>query len=554
MANNKRGRKTGRSNGKVSNDRKEKPWSKEASEDERGSSYKPRTNDPAWYATDPSLLRDAASIPFSWAIGTPVNYQGIWNSQHQNVDLNSMVYTIPGICAIKLVPSIGYSDSPNSPINVAATSMYSFVRHANSGHSNYESSDLMLYVLSMTQVYSYINWLQRLYGEATLYANRNRYLPRGIFAAEGISFDDVASNLANFRYGINLMINKAASLAVPAAFTIFQRHAMIYRDIYTEGSSIKDQLYLYTPAGFWRYNDGEAGTAGSISLAVTSGLSTVDDLLKFGNSLLDPIIQSEDMNIMSGDILKAYGDGNIIKVATLPEYYPLLPVFDIGVLEQMHNSVCINALNCMDALTTGITQVSKVGETYLQCLQVLDLTNVEYRTQYMLRSIDYLGMNRMLTTSTAESSPELVIESTRLMLSWGGMVPNVEHKYKLVSGTEIPVGITYVTGTQGGSYSKYNCGSVYIPYFGADEAETASGDNYSSSAKILGMLTAFRFAPLTAIFNWNGSTMITNPTYEFSGFIGDVGNYAVINTQDLYKLHETAIMNELHVPSIARLK
>jgi hypothetical protein len=34
------------------------------------------------------------------------------------------------------VPAFGRADSPNSAVNIASANIYSYVRHANSGHSN----------------------------------------------------------------------------------------------------------------------------------------------------------------------------------------------------------------------------------------------------------------------------------------------------------------------------------------------------------------------------------------------------------------------------------
>lgn len=90
---------------------------------------KSKTNDPSWYAADATLMRDAASIPFSWSVGTTLDI---------GVDEN---YVVPGICAIDTVPSFGYSTDTTSPLNIAARSMYSFIRHANSGSANYDAPD-----------------------------------------------------------------------------------------------------------------------------------------------------------------------------------------------------------------------------------------------------------------------------------------------------------------------------------------------------------------------------------------------------------------------------
>lgn len=148
-----------------------------------------KTNDPTWYSSDPALLRDAASIPFSWPVGTPIDL---------NVpDVSKMRWSVPGICALDVVPVYGTNESKTSALNIAANSLYSFVRHANSGHSNYDAPDLMLYVCAMSQVYSFINYMMRAYGLANLYSQKNRYLPAGLLQASGIDHSKIIDNLAD---------------------------------------------------------------------------------------------------------------------------------------------------------------------------------------------------------------------------------------------------------------------------------------------------------------------------------------------------------------------
>lgn len=58
-------------------------------------------NDPEWYAKDPSLLRDAASIPFAWPTGIKVRLSGSL-TQGYNLDL-----VVPGVLTQELVPTCG---------------------------------------------------------------------------------------------------------------------------------------------------------------------------------------------------------------------------------------------------------------------------------------------------------------------------------------------------------------------------------------------------------------------------------------------------------------
>lgn len=145
---------------------------------ERDSTFnaqKSKPNDPRWYAQNPQLLRDTASFPYSWPLGNKLNL-----GQHAP-EINKG--SIPGIMGIYTAPTFGWADNPNSPINVAARNVYSYVRHANSGHANYDAPDLMLYLCAMDSIYSYLSYLKRVYGVVSTYSYTNRYYPKAVIQA-----------------------------------------------------------------------------------------------------------------------------------------------------------------------------------------------------------------------------------------------------------------------------------------------------------------------------------------------------------------------------------
>lgn len=508
------------------------------------------SNDPQWYATDPALLRDAASIPFSWALGTSIDL----HNELLSALPSKGVMAIPGICTLALTPSVGISEDANSPINVASTAVYSYIRHANSGHANYDSPDLMLYLLAMTQIYSYINMLQRTYGIATLYSQRNRYMPKALLAANFIDFEDINNNLANFRYGINVLINKVASLAVPTTMTIFNRHAFLYQNVYCEGESIKDQLYMYTPYSFLQFGFDSSG-AGKLEEKIFekdagASLYTVDELLTFGNSMLDQILLNEDMNIMSGDILKTYGQ-NIIKLQSLDTFYPIVPLVNINFLEQFKNATVVG--NGM----SGISIKQNDKKAYL--ISKYQATFTESAAAAYVNTAHRVGLktlmeDKILTTLMLESNPEMVMENTRLMVcaknynaSSSGAMATVD----IPCGSEVVRNCTIwyyefkdgKTPTLARQVWKYNT----MHQVAGDEAYQAN------NLKFLSLVSNFKFHPAVHLLSFKEGSTAGTVNISDGRLYYDVDNYAVINGQDLEKLHESALLNQLNVPSIAKL-
>lgn len=496
------------------------------------------TNDPYWYAADPNLLRDAASIPFSWALGTPVDY----NNDYRSND------AIPGICALSVIPSVGLATDADAPINVASTALYSFVRHANSGHTNYDSPDLMLYCTAMANVYSFINYAQRLYGLATMYSQRNRYMPRYLVEAQDVDFDNIASDLANFRYWLNIFVSKASSLAVPATMSYFTRISFLFQNVYCEGESVKDQLYLVKPAGFYHFDMNQEGSyAGKLIFkplkpATEGGKLTLAQIRAYGDEMLNNILLDEDMNIMSGDILKAYGDGGIIKLVSMPEVYPIVPIYDEMFLTQIKNAI----IPTVDMESLDITQGEAQGFlSYVPCLKEFRTKeHDEFTPNYRGAEEVMLMENRLLTVDAADPTPEVVIEATRFMVGANVLASDTAGNLWILCGSELPVGLQYFT-ISNGKLSSFDAFTVM--------AENAMETGHI--VHILDTVSKFKFAPRMQWWNYLSSTYegFVDAEPNMDGEIFSVDNYAVLSAMDVYKLHEAATMNMLAVPSIAKV-
>lgn len=491
-------------------------------------------NDPSWYAANPALLRDSATIPFSWAVGTPLSL---------DIPNLSTPWSVPGLTTISTIPTFGLNRSANDPLNLASTAVYSFIRHANSGHANYDAPDLMLYLMSMTQIYSYINWLQRIYGCSSLYAQKNRYFPRAIVEAQHVNFDDLYNNLANFRYGINMLINKCASLAVPSTMSIFLRQAFLYQNIYCEGTSVKDQMYMYIPGGFYYFDFDDSG-AGCLKFDAfeTNEKFTVKDLLDAGNFFLDKLVNNEDINIMSGDILKAYGS-NIIKVTTLDENYTLVPLYNATVLEQFKNATVFHYENI-----DGLTVVQNATKSHLVSVPTWHATageilpGITTAKQEWVKKL-YQG-NLIISTTVADPDASVVIENTRLMASLNRTEETDKPGYYAITcGSEIAVDCRYYY---------YSFSALGVPTLHSGRFASAYGVLQANTGTVLGTLARlghFKFKPKVHYMIFSGAESDTPTTSEI---YWDVDNFAIIDRQTLSKMHETAIMSMLNVASIAK--
>ena len=332
-------------------------------------------NDVRWYAANPQLIKDTASYPFQFPLGTKHNLGGD--------DKYISASSVPGVCAIHWDPSIGMADDEIDAVNIAMRNIYSFIRHANSGKTNYEAPDLMLYLLAMSDILGYHAALKRIYGVAMTYSHTNRYVPKAIVEALGVDYEDIQMHLCELRGYINTFAVRIGSFCVPASMPYIARHVWMNSHIYVDSDQDKPQIYTYVQDHFFRFglDDTPAGKLffegfsprqikqiGSFddTAAPTKGLR-FDELAAFGNSLLAPIIASEDFGIMSGDILKAYTPAEVYRVELIPENYVVMAEYSEEVLDQINNATLfgINSDNIGVGDDMAITQTTGLNQGYL---------------------------------------------------------------------------------------------------------------------------------------------------------------------------------------------
>lgn len=524
MAARKRGR--GKSKGEAKRPREEERV------EYNGKERSERTNDVAWYATTPALLRDAASVPFSHAAGTKFNR----DVNFEGKVTQSTLEVVPGIMTLRLIPIPPTPNGVAAPLNIAASSVYSWVRHANSGSRNYDSPDLMMYLLAMGQCYSYVNYLQRVYGSIWLTIHANRYVPQALVEAQGVDFLDVQANMADFRYGINSLIARVANFAVPADMTYFRRLAFLFSGIYAEGESIKDQLYMFCPEGFLIFNEMNE-TAGLQlqykQLAFTgsgkNSLLTAQDLLDYGQAMIQPLLASEDIGIMNGDVIKAYGD-NILKVQTLPEVYQVVPMTDLTVLEQFQNADFLGS----------VPSTILVAEDPDQGIITSTVQNAITDTGAFVASTKN---THVLTTILTQPEAGDVMERTRLMFTVRTPLIGSTRMLEYVGGTEIATNLDiYQITPLTGEITKFSVAPDVV----VNAATTPTmAINY---LRMHCWLENFKFHPAVFYFY----TPSTEQPVEYEGCAIDIDNYAVIAADTIDTINEAAMLALFNVPSVAK--
>lgn len=289
------------------------------------------------YASSESIAKDVANIPFNHISGTPFKWYngsvastGTWPHDR-----------LTGICVLSYIPTPGGASlDATSSINMAARQLYSYVRRANSGAKNYESPDLLLYILAMEDIYINFYEAKRAYGFMANYQYMNRYTPDSVVRAVGIDPDDLRANLAQYRYQLNQLRLKINSLAVPKYFKSFIRRVVVASQIYCDSTSPRSGYYVYAKQGYYTFNPTKYATGGALIYTHTSPSTvvTLQSKLDIIKSQIEAIIADDDMNTMMGDLIKAFGESGLYNVSEVTENYSVVPVYDENVLAQIENS------------------------------------------------------------------------------------------------------------------------------------------------------------------------------------------------------------------------
>lgn len=479
-------------------------------------------NDASWYAANEVLLNNAANLPFPYAVGSTYDFRYA-NTSTESVRFKSL----PGVMAIKLMPTVGADGtSAVTPINMAANNMYSYVRHMNSGASNYDAPDLMVYILAMDSCYSYYAMLTRLYGVMRNFSAKNYYKPEAIVRAMGIDYKDIEQHLPDLRYYINLYASKLETLRIPTTMSYLTRHMWIYSGLYTDYDNDKGQIYMYVPDGFYQYHEDTSTPSeilGNLTYKPFYDLNVPKkfaDLVNFGNQMLEVNRNSEDHNIMSGDIAKAFGN-NVFTVPSVGDDYTVEPTYSKEVLMQIHNCTVLSGL----ITNGGVKQDRTTGK----------LSNTIKVSTSDGNAVVLNAMDVPLDMDTDDVKPADIMVATRLISRTKTTATGSNTYLVHTSGSEIVTGVTMFN--YDGDMSRLYAIN-FKPFVSLSNTPT------SQTLRDMGIQlmnqTKFDWAPTS----WIDLPDPSNPE-EPEGMVpvADYNNLTVARVTELEKMNEVALLS-----------
>lgn len=486
------------------------------------------------------LAYDVTQFPFAGALGNKL----------QVLDSGSVVsgeswdipdYVIPGIMAFGVHPSIGWSDQPNSPINLAAQNIYAFVTHANSRNASYEAPDLMTYFLGVTELYKMWQYGARLYGVMRNYSALNKYTPEVLIKAMG--FNPAGIDICKLRGQLNLLSSKISSLVLPAVLPGLTSEMNLFSQVYVDSENSRAQMYVFYPSHYWLYTDAYASTGAGLvqteTPAATYQLWNYEEYLTALNQMADNILASKFMGVMAADIIKAFGD-KIYTCPTIPEEYVVYPTYADDFLETINN-LCvlptpgIRTVDWDNYATISSGSVFQVIPSAVDQAPYLRFTPGVNSEQGPINAklVDLIHTKIRLNTQYETLTPAQVIDRT-MFAGYCDTVINsgaTKQDYLIKSRMNIITAIMIWTGT-GTAVGK----SIITNSLAVDPTTPLSN--------IL-PFSQFKNAPMMSYYTGDGSA---EDKYTFNCIYGNIENLALISHGDFDNLNDAVLQLLMAIP------
>lgn len=294
-----------------------------------------RSNPYSFYNKFSQFAEDAGRISFARPLGA------VYDIKIHNV--SSVRAAAPGVMRIAFAPSIGVSNDFDSPINRSSINYYARIRSTQKAFGDYDHQDLTMMMLAIDSAIMYHALGRRIYGLLTDMTPLNKYYPRALVAACGVSFPNTQKNIQDFRAFLNEFALQIEQYALPKNIELFNRHSWMCEGLYVDSESTRAQTYMFVPTGFWQYDNTVSSGSQLVwkqylgRTVATPAQYTVEQFMDFGRELITAMSNDADFATMSGDLYAYYG-GDILRLPYIDEKYAILPKYDKTVLSQIENA------------------------------------------------------------------------------------------------------------------------------------------------------------------------------------------------------------------------
>lgn len=329
-------------------------------------------NDISWHNPNAIMFNGATGVTFNARVGFPFNLDPGAEASIPNWNGNEM--PSPGILTMHWAPSLGQSTDPQSPINEAAISLFQYLRKDKSGREIYQPADVAMVIGALDSAYMFYEFCCKVYGMCGNVDIFNSYVPESMMAAHSVNFKSINNNKADYKFWLADFARQLRGFYVPKGIHLFDRHAYMTRQIFTDSNTMKAQYYAYVPTHYFVFQEGTESNPqtmlnysmlinpATMGSAGSSNWLTFEDLVNFGNSLLHPLKQSETVRNITADMLTAFPENGSYSIGDIPDDYVVKPVYDEQALMMLENSFTYGYAN---TLSGGYNQVTSINNSYI---------------------------------------------------------------------------------------------------------------------------------------------------------------------------------------------
>lgn len=521
--------KRNESNAKSNNKRNGK-YSPRDSREDRGPSNEMGqsiTNDLSWYSHYPELTLNAGKLSMLYPAGIKIDFRAsdkykVLNSAGTTVETKTLgikSFDIPGVMAINYVPTYGYSESIQDPLTQMSRTTFNHLVAATNRVPNYEYTDLTVYQLAMTNLIQFYYWMCRIYLVAGTFSETNLTWNKAVFAALDVDGVDITTNRSLLYSYIITFARRISAFPFPKSFDLFNRTATLVSNIYADGVDPKSQLYVFNPVGVYRWDTDDAVGASKLAFVRYGGAVTYDKIVEIGNSLLDAVQGSSDVQLMTSDILKVYAN-DLVGVNLPPENGSIAPVYDTNILTQIMNikwlGTTLENIDITQATDSGALEPYMVSKPFVSYSAFTAVTAAGFNCRDMVN---------FLVSNPSEGT---VIEGTRFKFNVS--FDDTSKTMNLTSfGTEIVETLKIYTaadGTPNSSFTKLNVGPA------------VATSTSSTAGRLLAALTSFDWHPRVIALDGTPTSGLS-----YCGSFWDCSNYAFITEQQIALMNNAALVN-----------
>lgn len=540
-------KKNSRQNGKQGNKGNKPPFrgygggkqDKRAEEIADDAAAMSRSNPISTYNKYKQFSADASKLPFSYPLG--YHFDNLFKIPGSLPVDDDNDFVVPGIMSIRFSASIGRSDDFTSPINRSSIQFWTYLRSIMKAAGSYDHQDITMMTLALDQCIMFHSLLRRIYGLLPDTTPLNRYYAKAMIEACGVDYDDLIQNIQDFRAYINEFAYRLQQYALPNDIEMFNRHTWMCEGIYTDSGSTRAQTYMFVPLGFWIY-DNTVETGSQLTFSYWSydpstgitGKWTYEQIMDYGNTLINAISGDEDFAMISGDMYTLY-KGKTYALPYVTENYQILPKYDKVVLSQIENATICGLFE--SSYTPVISQNPDVNSGAIL-----------YQPEFNNRLASYYG-DVAMNFHEDSPSPDAVLEASRLTANIALKTGTTRTCELISSGTEIVHGVTVfkLNLSNGGAEvalrlisRKYQFSST------VDQTNLTNTIGLISSALTLAQ---FDWAPRIELFQNYGTD--DAPDVHIIGTTWDLDNVGDVEPNQLAIMHDACLWSEFDVPPVS---